>query len=88
MTTHMNGVVEFFNNVKGWGKINGDDGNPYFVHHVDIVDKRFFKDGFEKFRTLKPGQIVQFEPYRIGIPGKMDAATTVTIVIDSNGGKK
>ncbi len=83
----INGVVEFFNNTKGWGKINGDDGKPYFVHHTDIIDSRFFKDGFEKFRTLKPGQIVAFEPFPINKPGKMDAVTKVLIAIDTRSTK-
>ena len=28
----MNGTVKFFNNSKGFGFINGEDGKDYFVH--------------------------------------------------------
>jgi len=57
----MNGVVEFFNNVKGWGLIKGEGGQIFFIHHKDIVDERFFpKNKPDKFRTLKDGQLVEF----------------------------
>lgn len=55
------GKVLFFDNLKGWGMVEVDTGEPLFVHHRDIVDKRFFpKDAIDKFRTLKAGQHVDF----------------------------
>jgi cold shock CspA family protein len=61
------GKVLFFNNQKGWGLIEGTDGAIYFIHHSGIVDKKFDgKNGFKRFRTLKPGQSVKFEPVDIG----------------------
>jgi cold shock CspA family protein len=56
------GKVEFFNNVAGWGIIKGENGESYFIHHVDIVDLKFFPDNSpNKFRTLQDGQEVLFE---------------------------
>jgi CspA family cold shock protein len=48
-----NGVVKWFNDSKGYGFIEQDTGPDVFVHHSSIQ-----MDGF---RTLKPGQAVQFE---------------------------
>ena len=47
------GVVKWFNDSKGYGFIEQDSGPDVFVHHSSIQ-----MDGF---RTLKPGQSVQFE---------------------------
>ena len=52
MTT---GKVKWFNEKKGFGFIEPDDGGAdLFVHHVDIQ--------IEGFRTLREGQKVQYEP--------------------------
>ena len=52
MTT---GKVKWFNEKKGFGFIEPDDGGAdLFVHHVDIQT--------EGFRTLREGQKVQYEP--------------------------
>jgi cold shock CspA family protein len=75
----MLGEVEFFNNVSGWGKINGDDGESFFVHHRDITDPRFFPDkDIAKFRTLSRGQLVMFDTKDNGKP--MKAAQNVILV--------
>ncbi len=34
----MNGTVKFFNNMKGFGFIAGEDGNEYFVHLTGIKE--------------------------------------------------
>lgn len=58
----MNGVVKFFNNIKGWGIVKNESGESFFIHHGDIADKRFYPDKSpDKFRTLKDGQGVTFE---------------------------
>lgn len=76
----MLGIVEFFNNEAGWGKIvDAKSGEGYFIHHRDIVDDRFFpKNDIEKFRTLKRNQVVYFEVEQTDKP--MDAAIKVRIV--------
>ncbi len=48
-----NGTVKFFNNEKGYGFISRDDGDDVFVHYSNIAG--------EGFRTLEPGQVVEFE---------------------------
>ena len=47
------GQVKWFNNAKGYGFIGRDDGADVFVHYSAIV-----ADGF---RTLNPGDLVEFE---------------------------
>ena len=47
------GTVKWFNNAKGWGFIQRDEGPDVFVHYSQISG-----DGF---RTLREGQEVRFE---------------------------
>ena len=47
------GKVKWFNDAKGYGFIQCDDGGDVFVHHKDIQS-----DGF---RSLREGEAVEFE---------------------------
>jgi len=47
------GIVKWFNNEKGYGFIECDDGEDVFVHFTGIQE--------EGFRTLEEGQKVSFE---------------------------
>ena len=47
------GQVKWFNDAKGYGFIEQDDGDDVFVHHSEIQ--------MEGFKTLSEGQQVQFE---------------------------
>ena len=47
------GIVKWFNNEKGYGFIECDDGEDVFVHFMGIHE--------EGFRTLEEGQKVSFE---------------------------
>ena len=47
------GRVKWFNDAKGYGFIERDDGDDVFVHHTAIQG--------EGFRTLSEGQEVEFE---------------------------
>lgn len=47
------GTVKWFNDTKGFGFLQADDGQDVFVHHSDIQS-----DGF---RTLTEGARVEFE---------------------------
>lgn len=47
------GKVKWFNNAKGYGFITRDGGEDLFVHFKSIVG--------EGYRTLKEGEVVQFE---------------------------
>ncbi|MFQ5808893.1 MAG: cold-shock protein [Armatimonadota bacterium] len=47
------GKVKWFNEAKGYGFIEMDDGNDVFVHYSGIAG--------EGFKTLQEGQEVQFE---------------------------
>jgi len=49
----MQGTVKWFNERKGYGFVQKDDGGDAFVHFTDIAG-----DGF---RTLTEGQRVQFD---------------------------
>lgn len=47
------GKVKWFNETKGFGFIEQDNGEDVFVHYTAIQE--------EGFRTLKEGQAVKFE---------------------------
>ena len=47
------GTVKWFNDTKGYGFIQSDDGGDVFVHHSAVVG--------EGHRTLQEGQRVEFE---------------------------
>jgi len=47
----MKGTVKFFNEMKGFGFISGDDGKEYFVHQT----------GLEEGTTLKENDAVEFD---------------------------
>ncbi len=64
-----NGVVKWFNDQKGYGFIQQDDGPDVFVHHTAI--------NATGFRSLKEGDRVSFE---IEEGQKGPAAANVTIV--------
>jgi CspA family cold shock protein len=48
-----NGTVKWFNNAKGYGFVQQDDGPDIFVHHTSIE--------MEGFRSLAEGDHVEFE---------------------------
>ncbi len=47
------GQVKWFNDEKGYGFIEQEDGDDVFVHHSEIQ--------MEGFKTLSEGQKVEFE---------------------------
>jgi len=47
------GKVKWFNDKKGYGFIQGEDGQDVFVHHTAILG--------EGYKTLREGQDVEFE---------------------------
>jgi CspA family cold shock protein len=49
------GEVVWFNDVKGFGLIHTETGQTVFVHYSSILS--------EGFRSLKPGQKVEFDLY-------------------------
>jgi len=61
------GTVKWFNEQKGYGFIEQDDGGDIFVHHSDI--------NMPGFRTLYEGDRVNFE---LGEGTKGPAAKNVT----------
>ncbi len=64
-----NGVVKWFNEKKGYGFIEQEDGPDVFVHHSGINS--------EGFRSLREGDKVSFD---IEQGRKGPAAVNVTVV--------
>ena len=63
----MSGSVKFFNSGKGFGFIEGSDGQDYFVHFSAITAS----DGY---KSLADGEQVQFDVEADPRSGKMRAA--------------
>ena len=53
MSERVTGTVKWFNGSKGYGFIQGDQGEDVFVHYSSILG--------EGYRTLEEGQRVEFE---------------------------
>jgi CspA family cold shock protein len=51
------GIVKWFDDIKGFGYIQSETGEEVFVHFTDIVQQK-------GFRTLTPGDSVEFEVFR------------------------
>ena len=64
-----NGIVKWFNDSKGFGFIEQEDGTDIFVHHSSI--------NAEGFRTLNEGDRVTFD---VEQGQKGPAAANVTVV--------
>ena len=69
MSERETGTVKWFNDKKGFGFIQREDGDDLFVHHNSIE--------IEGFRTLKENQKVEFE---VVTTEKGPAAAKVTTV--------
>lgn len=41
----MEGTVKFFNRIKGFGFINGDNGKDYFVHYSAVSEGKYLSEG-------------------------------------------
>lgn len=69
------GKVKWFNESKGWGFIEPDEGgDDVFVHYSAIIS--------EGFKTLKEGQQVQYE-LKEGKNGKQQAANVQRVSEES-----
>jgi len=66
----MKGVVKWFNDSRGYGFAEGEDGTDYFVHFTEIQSG-------DSFKSLKEGDEVEFTG-SMGAKGK--AAMKVYIV--------
>lgn len=51
IVTSMTGTVKWYDNIKGYGFIQGEDNTDYFVHRTGVKDEVF---------SLEAGQTVEF----------------------------
>ena len=51
IVTNMTGTVKWYDNIKGYGFIQGEDNTDYFVHRTGVKDEVF---------SLEAGQTVEF----------------------------
>ncbi len=62
----MDGTVKWFNTKKGFGFINGDDGDDYFVHYTSIDGEASINDedrvSFDSVQTEKGKQAQNVKP--------------------------
>lgn len=65
----MQGTTKWFNDKTGYGFITDENGKDYFVHYTGINSN-------EKFKKLKEGQKVSFDP---STNEKGDIAINVTV---------
>ena len=56
----MEGKIKWFNRMKGYGFIEGDDGQEYFIHHSQVAEGTFLREedrvSFEAAETDKGKQ--------------------------------
>ena len=69
MADRERGTVKWFNDAKGFGFIERENGEDVFVHHSAIQS--------EGFRTLSDGQQVEFE----GVQGKKGPAAESVVAL-------
>lgn len=79
----MIGVVEWFCNFQGYGRIMGEDGKRYNVHFSQIAT---YGCGF---RSLNVGEVVEFTPAKANDPRYIDQAHDVKreLVLEKLSGK-
>jgi len=69
MSDRVQGTVKWFNNTKGFGFIEREEGDDVFVHYSSLQN--------EGYKTLKEGQKVEFS---IGESEKGPQAQDVTVI--------
>lgn len=69
MSDRVQGTVKWFNNTKGFGFIEREEGDDVFVHYSSLEN--------EGYKTLKEGQKVEFS---IGESEKGPQAQNVTVI--------
>lgn len=52
----MNGKVKFFNEMKGFGFLAGEDGKEYFVHKTSLASGVSIKEGDEVAFEVEQGE--------------------------------
>ncbi|MDP2668812.1 MAG: cold shock domain-containing protein [bacterium] len=67
----MHGKVRWFNNGKCYGRVSGEDGNEYHVHFSQISPHG------TGFKSLNPGETVEFTPVASGFRNKNAEAKRV-----------
>ncbi len=75
----MKGVIIKYKSEQGFGFIGAEDGNSYFFHISDVIDKNFFLENYQNFYFREIGDTCQMINFDIGKNTKGPCAINIRL---------